>query len=136
MSNKLLKIGIPFLLVIGAIVLNIANNPLRRSSDELRSEILLSTPIGTNVESVKEYILDRAARGQIQSWGSDLYSIRDSVHYEIEETLNNDEVHFILRTYLGSYHAPIFSEYVVVDWHFNEASDCTFIKVWKFKDAL
>ena len=120
-------------LTIGAVAIVSATvfvlaNPLRRSDDHIRGQLLRHTPLGTNMTDVRKFI-------ESKGWKVDQY--REDVGFLDQRTRPNTVVgkkH--IRAELGAYQDIPWRAYVTVFWGFDEQSRLIDIWVWKAWDAL
>ena len=118
-----------------AVVINMWSNQLRRSSEQIREDMLKLTPIGTSMDDVLEVITNN------QKWK--IRYIREWVGFRmtggrpsegVPDSNNNVGVKSI-RVYLGQY-GIIFATGVSVFYGFDEDSKLIEIGVKKETDSL
>jgi len=106
-------VAVALLVAIGMFVIDRLTNPLRKSLEEIREDILQITPLGTSMEEVLEVIENKG------------WEIRWIKNRKCEYTdLSGD---FIIgdksiRAYIGKYRNMIFTAYINIYWGFDENS--------------
>jgi len=120
------------LLVVAVIVVTIASNPLRRSNETIRENILKITPLGTSMEDVIKAIEEN---GWELDYVNEMYGFgRTESGYRITDKPDLYGVKSVGAT-LGIYYTP-FITYVEVGWGFDENSKLINVGVWKSTSYL
>jgi len=100
-----------FAIIISVVVI-IFSNPLRRSNERIRADMLKLTPIGTSMKDVIQVIESNKSwewRGQYIA----------NIGYSTDESLNNRIGSQSIRVTLGTY-SHGFIVYVLAFWGFDE----------------
>ena len=127
------KIIIGVLLILFAIIVTavimVLSNPLRRSAERIRDDMLELTPIGMSMEDVLE-IIESNDRWEIKFVSHDFGFYRQEPN-EPRRTIGRQSI----RAYTGRYRNLPFVlwDVIVVDvfWGFDENSELIDIWVWK-----
>ena len=124
-TKRYLAIGLVILATVAAVVLA---NPLRRSENHIKGQLLQRAPLGTSMTDVQQLI---------ESKGWVVSDYRDDVGFYDQRTAPYTIVgkkH--IRAELGSYQDIPFRAYVTVFWGFDERSRLIDLWVWKTWDGL
>ena len=116
------------LVIILVTVIMVLSNPLRKSQEQIRENILTLTPIGTSMEDVIKVIEIN------KKWEVRYISYEQGYLYQgagERKTIGEKSI----RVFMGDY-GNIFVTSVTVFWGFHEDSKLIDIWVWKDKDSL
>lgn len=130
MKNKIRgRLKIWFLVtIVLTIVLMVVSNPLRRSESHIRSQLLVSAPLGTSLENVEQYILE-------EEWEINWVSKESGFNHQRfspSRVIGSKSI----RANLGDYQGIPFKANVTVFWGFDDQSKLIDIWVWKTWDGL
>ncbi|MCL2354732.1 MAG: hypothetical protein FWC68_02410 [Oscillospiraceae bacterium] len=136
------------ILVLGGIIIMALLNPLRKSEESIREDILELTPIGLTMEEVIETIENNREwtnehlifdRGYaIMRAGVEGDYIFFPVIYYSENNVNFIKTVGVkaIRLNIGNYHSPLSETVVLVYWAFNENGELIDIAVDKEVTSL
>ena len=113
-------------LLLTVMAVNILTNPLRKSKETIKENILETTPLGTSMEDVIKTIKKN------DEWK--LEYVVDDYGYNDPETFDVIGEKYV-RANIGSYFDG-FTAHVVVFWGFDEESKLISIAVQKFWNGL
>ena len=136
------------IIVLGGVVMMISSNPLRRSTERIREDVLELTPIGSSMEEVMEAIGKNSRwredpviydRGYgIMRAGPEYNRIYFPTIYYFE-----DDITFVkavgvqtIRLDIGNYHNPLSNTFVLVHWAFDANGELIDIAIDKEVSSL
>jgi hypothetical protein len=113
------------------------NNPAKRPSEEIRAELIEATPIGSNIDSVRQYIAGRwgGSAGRHQA-----YSYRTTPGFEWSTNEDREVIRVEYGRYSGSLWEAVtlkdpFAHVVLADYAFEDKKTLSKIVVWVFTDG-
>ena len=117
-------------------IIIVFSNPLRRSQEHIRSDVLKLTPMGTSIDDVINAIESK------ENWKIDGISYENGYRRPgksdpADAALGRETIvgEKSIRVFIGEYR-NIFITSVTVFWGFDEKSKLIEIYVWKDKDSL
>ena len=136
------------ILILGGIIIMILLNPLRRSEERIREDILLMTPIGSTMEEVIEVIENNRRwtnEHEIYDRGYGIIRVGSEGNHRYFSTINyyKGQRTFVktvgvetIRLDIGDYHNPLSHTVVLVHWAFDENGKLIDIAVGKEVTSL
>ncbi|MCL2383763.1 MAG: hypothetical protein FWC79_06530 [Oscillospiraceae bacterium] len=131
------------ILVLGGIIFMILSNPLRRSEERIREDVLQLTPIGLTMEEVIEAIennSDWANEHEFHDRGVGIRRVGPEGRHGYFATINYTERQrtFVkaigvqaIRLNIGNYYYPLIRTHVLVHWAFDESGELIDVLVGK-----
>ena len=111
-----------FVVILGVIAVTYATNPLRKSEEEIKANILKLTPIGTSMDDVINVIESN------ESWGWEGYISPNGFPVDVSgDPIGEKSISVILGSYRN-----IFKTYVLSRWVFDENSKLIEVFVNKY----
>lgn len=126
--KKKWKISGLVLLPLIVVVAIIFSNPLRRSEESIRSKLLKELPIGTQLSTVHQYIIEK-------EW--EVGSVNENTGFYDQRTRPASVVgEKSIRASMGDYQDIPFKANVTVFWGFDKDSRLIDVWVWKTWDGI
>jgi len=134
--KKIIKFSLigTILIVISIGTIILISNPLRKSEENIREEILKLAPIGTNIENVTK-LFEKKKEWKVYHQGGYIpwSSIpKDEISSYIDDSIRRKK----MEVEAGKYISGIFNTHVYVYFKFNENLELIDVSIYKEIDAL
>ena len=112
MGKTIIGALITFLIIVGILTLVILLNPLRKSEDKIKEDILTLTPIGASMEEVIKTISNTKKWEMV---GINLTHPSEYTDLSLDQIIGSKSI----KAHIGRYYSPFVTD-VEVYWGFDE----------------